>query len=83
MERRAGCKGVLIKFQVSALNLKHTIFFLQVRGADGLPIPCFLLANKCDLLEEGDPNKQFQSKQHNRVCHNYGFGGMVPGPYTL
>ena len=71
--------------QISSVCFKFKTYntFLQVRGADGLPIPCFLLANKCDLLEEGDPNKQFQSKQHNRVCHNYGFGGMIPGPYTL
>ena len=43
----------------------------KVRGADGEPIPCYLLANKCDLLEDA----QFQAKQHNRVCQNYGFGG--------
>ena len=87
MERRIGCqsKHVLLKnnqlktivlFLVYVLaNL--TYLFLQVRGADGLPIPCFLLANKCDLLEDEHPNRHFQTKQHNRVCQNYGFGGKT------
>ena len=45
----------------------------KVGGVDGEPIPCFLLANKCDLLDD----THVQSKQHSKVCQKYGFGGWM------
>eukprot|EP00093_Oithona_nana_P014547 14547.XXX_746888_748055_1 [CDS] Oithona nana genome sequencing. len=45
----------------------------KVRMADGSKLPCFLLANKCDLLEDSS----HQSKQHCKIYQQYGFRGWI------
>ena len=40
--------------------LKHLSYKTQVMLADGSPVPCFLLANKCDVIEDIE---EFETKK--------------------
>ncbi|TRY75380.1 hypothetical protein TCAL_06349 [Tigriopus californicus] len=45
----------------------------KVQRQDGQALPCFLIANKCDLLSD----TSVQSKQHSKICQQYGFNGWM------
>lgn len=45
----------------------------KVRGLDDQLLPCYLLANKCDLLDD----LSVQAKYHARISQQYGFRGWI------